>query len=215
MAIRTTEDEHYHLEEGHLCIDFVNTAYIQIDSSAPYGYQQLDEKLVDLHALAQWGEEVGVIGPNESILVAAANPARVADFIELREALRRIIRAHDADQEIPQAALNSINQAIPPVLSHTRIAVGEHGFHVAIDELCGDASDPDHVLDHLVWAIGQSTISLLTDQKELDMIRACPADDCGYLFRDTSHGRRRWCDMKTCGNRAKVQRFRERQKAEV
>jgi len=44
------------------------------------------------------------------------------------------------------------------------------------------------------------------------MIRECPGEDCGYLFRDTSRGRRRWCSMKTCGNRAKVQRFRDRQK---
>jgi predicted RNA-binding Zn ribbon-like protein len=215
MPAQTTEDVHYHLEEGHLCIDFVNTAYIQTDPSAPFGYHQIDDKLTDLAALARWGEQAGVIEPYEAKFVAAANPARVVDFVTLREALRRVIRAHSSDQEIPASALRTINQAVPPVLSHTRVAASDHGFHVAIDELCGDASDPDHVLDHLVWAIGQSIISLLTDHDELDMIRACPADDCGYLFRDTSHGRRRWCDMKTCGNRAKVQRFRERQKVEA
>ena len=215
MPAKTIEDVHYHLDEGHLCIDFVNTAYIQTDASQPFGYHPIDDKLTDLTALATWGEQVGVIEPQEAKLVAAANPARVADFVDLREALRRIIRAQSSDQEIPASALRTINQAVPPVLSHTRVAVSDHGFHVAIDELCGDASDPDHVLDHLIWAIGQSIISLLTDHDELDMIRACPADDCGYLFRDTSHGRRRWCDMKTCGNRAKVQRFRERQKVEA
>jgi predicted RNA-binding Zn ribbon-like protein len=215
MPAKTIEDVHYHLEEGHLCIDFVNTAYIQTDPPAPFGYHVIDDKLTDLAALARWGEQAGVIEPHEAEMVAATNPARVADFVALREALRQIIRAHSGDQVIPASALRTINRAVPPVLSHTRVAASDHGFHVAIDELCGDASDPDHVLDHLVWAIGQSIISLLTDHDELEMIRACPADDCGYLFRDTSHGRRRWCDMKTCGNRAKVQRFRERQKVEA
>jgi predicted RNA-binding Zn ribbon-like protein len=37
-------------------------------------------------------------------------------------------------------------------------------------------------------------------------VRACPGDDCGWLFLDP-HGRRRWCDMGSCGNRAKARSF--------
>ena len=37
--------------------------------------------------------------------------------------------------------------------------------------------------------------------------RTC--DRCGWFFLDSSRGRRRrWCSMKTCGNQAKVARFR-------
>ncbi|HET7305552.1 MAG TPA: CGNR zinc finger domain-containing protein [Segeticoccus sp.] len=32
---------------------------------------------------------------------------------------------------------------------------------------------------------------------------ACPGDDCGWLFLNPG-GRRRWCSMSPCGNRAKV-----------
>jgi CGNR zinc finger/Putative stress-induced transcription regulator len=40
-------------------------------------------------------------------------------------------------------------------------------------------------------------------------IRMCAADDCGLLLVDTSRpGRRRWCSMERCGNRAKVRRHR-------
>ena len=215
MTTATVEAIHYHLEEGHLCLDFVNTAYIQVDPQAPFGYHPTDDKLTDLAALAKWSGEVGVLTPEETELLRDADPKRLEEFRALREALRRVIRAHNSGTEIPPAALKTINRSVPRVLSHTRLGVDEHGFRVQIDELCGDASDPDHVLDHLVWAIGQSIFSLLTDEEELGMVRECPSDDCGYLFRDTSHGRRRWCDMKTCGNRAKVQRFRQRQKAEA
>jgi predicted RNA-binding Zn ribbon-like protein len=44
--------------------------------------------------------------------------------------------------------------------------------------------------------------------------RVCANDGCRWVFEDTSRsGRRRWCDMTTCGNRAKVRRFRSRRRA--
>jgi predicted RNA-binding Zn ribbon-like protein len=43
--------------------------------------------------------------------------------------------------------------------------------------------------------------------------RVCANDGCRWVFEDTSRaGRRRWCDMATCGNRAKARRFRSRRR---
>ncbi len=56
------------------------------------------------------------------------------------------------------------------------------------------------------WAVGELLTSGL-----LDRVRACPGSDCGWLFVDTS-GRRRWCSMSSCGNRAKVKAFAERRR---
>lgn len=40
-------------------------------------------------------------------------------------------------------------------------------------------------------------------------IRVCAAENCGLLLVDTSMpGRRRWCSMELCGNRAKVRTHR-------
>ena len=40
-------------------------------------------------------------------------------------------------------------------------------------------------------------------------IRVCAAESCGLLLLDTSRaGRRRWCSMALCGNRAKVRTHR-------
>ncbi|QWF79971.1 CGNR zinc finger domain-containing protein [Amycolatopsis sp. CA-230715] len=45
-----------------------------------------------------------------------------------------------------------------------------------------------------------------------DRVRECEASDCRLLFVDTSRpGKRRWCSMKRCGNRHKVQAYRARQ----
>jgi predicted RNA-binding Zn ribbon-like protein len=44
-------------------------------------------------------------------------------------------------------------------------------------------------------------------------LRVCANDDCRWAFEDTSRaGRRRWCDMTTCGNVAKARRYRARKK---
>ena len=42
-------------------------------------------------------------------------------------------------------------------------------------------------------------------------IRICAAENCGLLLVDTSKpGRRRWCSMELCGNRAKIRTHRSR-----
>jgi predicted RNA-binding Zn ribbon-like protein len=42
-------------------------------------------------------------------------------------------------------------------------------------------------------------------------VRECAADDCALLFVDASRpGRRRWCSMEGCGNRAKTTSYRRR-----
>ncbi|HEY0812280.1 MAG TPA: CGNR zinc finger domain-containing protein [Pseudonocardia sp.] len=46
-------------------------------------------------------------------------------------------------------------------------------------------------------------------------IRVCAAVDCGLLLVDTSRpGRRRWCSMQRCGNRAKIREHRARRTAD-
>ncbi|HEV8489676.1 MAG TPA: CGNR zinc finger domain-containing protein [Candidatus Limnocylindrales bacterium] len=47
-----------------------------------------------------------------------------------------------------------------------------------------------------------------------ERLRVCDNETCRWVFYDSSPtGRRRWCDMATCGNQAKARRHRARQKA--
>ena len=47
-----------------------------------------------------------------------------------------------------------------------------------------------------------------------ERMKACRADDCKYAFYDTAKNKSRaWCSMQSCGNRAKVHAYRERQQA--
>ena len=59
-------------------------------------------------------------------------------------------------------------------------------------------------------SIVRSAVELLTS-KDVSWLRICAAQDCDWLFIDASRNRsRRWCDMSTCGNRAKARRYHER-----
>lgn len=62
-------------------------------------------------------------------------------------------------------------------------------------------------------AIARSASGLLTSS-EIEGVRQCPGRGCGWLFLDRA-GRRRWCTMAVCGNRAKVHRFSERRRREA
>jgi predicted RNA-binding Zn ribbon-like protein len=59
----------------------------------------------------------------------------------------------------------------------------------------------------LLAALWSASELLVSDDRK--HVRACPGHDCGWLFLDRS-GRRRWCLMATCGNRAKARRHAER-----
>lgn len=59
-------------------------------------------------------------------------------------------------------------------------------------------------LDALLIASGE----LLTGGAA-ERVVACPGKDCGWLFVNAS-GRRRWCQMAVCGNRAKQAAFLSR-----
>ena len=64
----------------------------------------------------------------------------------------------------------------------------------------------------LLAPVAESASDLLCNH-ELNRIKRCANPTCGLLFYETARNRqRRWCSMKTCGNRAKLAAFRQRQR---
>ncbi|MCI0345282.1 MAG: ABATE domain-containing protein [Chloroflexi bacterium] len=124
---------------------------------------------------------------------------------EVRQALRAVVDA-TAEGRTPDpdavAILNKVlGSRIVPMLEVTPEGVRTGHRHL------GDAVD--------------SALALLVEPvvRELaggrpERFRVCANEDCRWTFFDSSPtGRRRWCDMRTCGNRAKVARHRARSKA--
>jgi predicted RNA-binding Zn ribbon-like protein len=69
---------------------------------------------------------------------------------------------------------------------------------------------PDDPVDAALGVLAADAARLL-GTPERARLRICAADDCSARFLDRSPaGRRRWCTMSGCGNRAKVRRHRKR-----
>lgn len=70
------------------------------------------------------------------------------------------------------------------------------------------AINPGVGLRYPLLAIAAAVGDLLTSGDVRD-VSACPGRGCGWLFTNPT-GRRRWCSMAICGNRAKARRHAER-----
>jgi predicted RNA-binding Zn ribbon-like protein len=186
------------------CLAFVNTLGAR-PTTAPV------ERLVSYAALAGWSLETGALRTSEhGRLVARAGAhareaARVLGYaLSLREALHAVVAARAADHPAPPADLATLAGFIVASLDASDLVAEDDAYWWA-------PRQPDDALLRPVHAVARSAARLLTSPL-LDRAKACDADDCGWWFLDdTKNGRRRWCDMKICGNREKVRRFRARQ----
>jgi len=181
--------------------DFVNTYELEGD-----GYV---DRLTSLDVAARWLVEHGVVGHRRWIVGLNASIDRtnaLERITRTRSALWEVAHAVAHEEAPPPAAVEEVNRALQ---SRERIELvpAEDGVRLGHSHV-GDAIDNAlaRIADPIARALGTG---------HDDRIRQCANDTCQWLFYDESRtGQRRWCDMKTCGNRAKARRHRERQKAE-
>jgi len=187
---------------GALCLDFVNTVDPRL--KPPH-----EEFLAGFAELANWGRYVRVLSVSQRramLTEGAADPTGAAAAhrraIELREALFRLFRA---PRRPSPDALTTLNGE----LQRTSVFIQRRQGRYEL------VWRPAFVVDGLLGAIARSAVDLLTS-RELDHVRECAGDGCGWLFLDTSKAhRRRWCTMAVCGNRAKARRHRDNRRVRV
>jgi predicted RNA-binding Zn ribbon-like protein len=114
------------------------------------------------------------------------------------------------------SALAAENRPEPEKLAALNTALGEAFPHLRLEQHGGQFrwhwADASNRLDRLLWPVTRSAAELLTSS-EVSLVRECASERCSWMFVDRSRThRRRWCDMKTCGNRAKARRHYERRK---
>jgi predicted RNA-binding Zn ribbon-like protein len=191
---------------GSVSLDFVNTV-----GGRGAGDVVLRDKLKDYTHLANWSRMAGLSTAREARSLermAERYPARAAATlgraIRLREALFRIFHSALRRSAPNDSDLNVLRNEISIAKSRERLIRAGAGFAWAWHR-------SENALDSPLWRVSQSAADLLTSA-DLQKLRQCSGDECGWLFLDTSRNRtRRWCDMKDCGNRAKVRRFRRRE----
>ena len=186
---------------GHPALDFVNTV-----SWASAGHPDYLHGYGDLLA---WAGQAGLINPQHRLALSADSVhGQAGAFKEaqaLRESLRSIFQALAEDRDPPQAALEHLNAVVQKTVRWRRLSLV--GGKVRSDwNFVG--APPGAVLGPIAW----KAVELL-ENGPLERIKECHPG-CAWLFLDTSrNSSRRWCSMQTCGNEAKVRRFRKRLKA--
>jgi predicted RNA-binding Zn ribbon-like protein len=206
MTQTRTPEYLYTLTGGILCLDFANT----VDDRPT---DQPIELLNNYSGLVLWSRQAGIITPQASqhLVREARRHAEEATMIleqamTLREAIYRMFSAI-AGGRMPEATdLGTLNTALTPALARSQIIPTTAGFE------WGWVVDAD-ALDQVLWPVARSAADLLTSD-DLTAVRECAGYDCGWLFMDRSRThRRRWCDMKICGNREKARRHYQRKKS--
>jgi predicted RNA-binding Zn ribbon-like protein len=199
---------------GPLCLDFVNTVGGRIRGSRgktarDYGDTVVRDQIVGYEDLVKWAQLAALLTPSEARSLArrAGDQRKQADAvlarsIAFREALYRIFKSAVEGWAPKSKDMGVLGRELAISRGHEGL-VPSHGAFVWHWE--------DQALDRVLWPVAKSAVDLLTS-RDLARVRLCSGDECGWMFLDTSRNRsRRWCDMRDCGNLAKVRRFRERQ----
>jgi predicted RNA-binding Zn ribbon-like protein len=102
----------------------------------------------------------------------------------------------------PVAAVVKLDQSLHGAQGNRRLRWNKSRFEFAW--VAAENSE----LQLPLWLLVQSASELLTGEA-VQRVLACANQECRWLFLDTSKNHtRRWCDMKICGNRIKVRRFK-------
>jgi predicted RNA-binding Zn ribbon-like protein len=185
---------------GHPAVDFCNTRTAW-DLPSPKEY------LLDGGVLAVWAREVGLV---DAPTARAARTAAAAAPRRARHVVRRAV-------ELRSALHGMLRDGGPARADGWPVVSREAAFLASSSTLLpGDGDAPARwapavTTDPLLLpylAVVRATAELLTTDLA-NHVRACPMPDCGWLFADPT-GRRRWCSMAWCGNRAKARRYAAR-----
>jgi predicted RNA-binding Zn ribbon-like protein len=186
-----------------LWLDFVNT---DAERLRPRG-----DALLSFDGLLRWLSAAGTLDGERAMGMrrrASEQPAgATAALVEarrLRATLRQLAERGGRAEQVRNETLLELNRVLGRSAGTRRLELRRDGTVGRTFVPVGDA------FSTLLIPVVESAADALV-LGELCRVRRCAAGDCVRVFLDgTRNGRRRWCDMASCGNRAKAARFRAR-----
>lgn len=165
---------------GHPALELCNTVA---------GWNEADRKewLKTPDDLAIWAEYTGLVDRRPRLTDAVLDEVR-----ELREVTYRLVCYRD------ESAFPALAEKADEANALRRLTPLD-GFR-----LPHAGGDPRLTVHAIALAVAD-----LLSRPERHTVKACPGEGCGWLFLDP-RGRRTWCSMAACGNRAKVRAYTER-----
>jgi predicted RNA-binding Zn ribbon-like protein len=156
---------------------------------AGWGEDEPKDYLAGYRELVLWTRDAGLVDADRAGRLADRDaPAVLARALRLREALRAAVLAGGSWELVAAEAERA----------------------TAAARLTPDGWQLPERDELPVLAVARAAADFLLS--EHPPVRACPGRQCGWVFLDP-RGRRRWCSMATCGNRAKQRRYAERARA--
>jgi predicted RNA-binding Zn ribbon-like protein len=185
---------------GHPALELCN-------SVAGWAAPQRKDYLRSYDHLAVLARESGLLGAGaarQAMRLAGDDPAAgraaLGEAGELREAL--------------YAVLTRLPPVDPAGASRLATRIADATRYLALDPTAAPAAswapDPAAGVRLPVVAFALATFRLF-DSGLGAQVSVCPGRGCGWLFLNES-GRRRWCIMAICGNRAKARRYADRRR---
>jgi predicted RNA-binding Zn ribbon-like protein len=184
----------YSFSAGALCLDFANTCGDRPNCA--------EENLTCVDDLLDWGAQAGLLAGTELARFdrrSETSSAALSVAIGLREAIYAACSAVAASRAPSKRDLATINSVLRKALPNLELGIRANGC-------CWEWSAAATVSDRILWPIARSAADLLTSDS-VSRLRECAGEGCSWLFLDSSrNGRRKWCSMSGCGNRAKARR---------
>ncbi len=165
---------------------------------AGWGEDAGREYLLSYEHLVVWARERGFVAARDAKQIARdgrTRPREAACVLERATRLRRAFYAV-ATGDATEADRATVARESELAAASARLEWRPRG--------AGWVLPP--TLELPLLAVARRLGSFVTDPVR---VGRCPGDLCGWLFADP-RGRRRWCSMATCGNRAKVRRHAAR-----
>ncbi|MBH9964783.1 CGNR zinc finger domain-containing protein [[Bacillus] enclensis] len=202
-----SETNPYMMVGERLCMDFINTVSWRESAEKRREWFTGYTELVDwcIHARVLNGQQAKAL-----LLKAEEKPAEAGGVlklaVEMREVMYRIFKSIAEDTSPLEKDLDRFNEFVSRFYRKLQVIHEKDQFTMKFD-YAGDN------LDMMLPPIFQSAVDLLVSKDDLERVKQCEGDPCGWLFFDTSRNRsRRWCSMADCGNRAKARRFYKKEK---
>jgi predicted RNA-binding Zn ribbon-like protein len=193
----------FNLLAGHPALDLVNT----LDSrSSPNGPEELLPSYADLLRLAAQSRLLSAEQARKlARTVREKDGQRVlASAVELREALAAVLYAWMDGAKPPATQVETLERHFRAMALQRRLRLGESQLVWSWSGLEQEAEIP-------LWKLAEAASDLLLSSGA-ERVRECGDPTCRWLFLDISKNHtRRWCNMKTCGNRMKARRHQARQ----
>jgi predicted RNA-binding Zn ribbon-like protein len=197
--------EPFKLHAGHPALELVNTLDMRFSGQTVDlipTYKDLLRLTTQMRLLTaeQSRKLTRTVGEEEGRRVLASTAG-------LREALAKLLYGW-IDETRPSAGqLQILEQHFYAAALHRRLLAGESHLEWSWSGVERQAEVP-------LWMLAQAASDLLVSS-DAELIKDCGDPTCRWLFLDVSKNHtRRWCDMKTCGNRMKARRHHARAQEE-